>query len=401
MRTIYRYILCTILTSLALSQQLDIERLEQLVIDGNHQLAAGLKQIESKAGLLEQSRKLPNPVMNFESGSGSDPETMGMLSQTIPLVGKRKHNINLSDLKSKKAELEFDILKQTKLSEAFTAFSRILYLQKIKTFQKDRIAVSGDLLNAVTRKVEAGKLSPAEKSRARIQLYQEQLKLRSIEKSLETSWTSLAAYWGEEKAAFNYAEGDLSLIPDIPVYNSFDNAPEILLSNLRIEIQKANVQSEKADAIPDIKLGAGLKQSDIPGNTFQVGVSIPFPIFNRNQGNIKSAESEFKQSQLELRAIEFQLRTRVSNLQAELRTLASEIAILEEDIIPEAQDAYTIISDGYLNGRFTYLDVVDSQKMWFQSREQYVNALKDYHTNFYELDRITGITNHTNFKEIN
>ena len=81
--------------------------------------------------------------------------------------------------------------------------------------------------------------------------------------------------------------------------------------------------------------------------------------------------------------------------------MESEIAILEEDIIPEAQDAYTIITDGYLNGRFTYLDVVDSQKMWFQSREQYVNALKDYHTNFYELDNITGSTNHTNFKETN
>ena len=132
-----------------------------------------------------------------------------------------------------------------------------------------------------------------------------------------------------------------------------------------------------------------------------MGLSIPIPIFNRNQGNIKSAVSEFEQSLLELKAIESQLRARVFNQQTELKTLASEIAILEEDIIPEAQDAYTIIADGYLNGRFTYLDVVDSQKMWFQSREQYVNALKDYHTNFYELDRITGITNHSNFKETN
>ena len=157
--------------------------------------------------------------------------------------------------------------------------------------------------------------------------------------------------------------------------------------------------SKPTEPFPDIKLGAGLKQSDIPGNAFQIGVSIPFPIFNRNQGNIKSAESEFKQSQLELKAIESQLRARVFNQQTELKTLASEIAILEEDIIPEAQDAYTIIADGYLNGRFTYLDVVDSQKMWFQSREQYVNALKDYHTNFFELGRITGNTNHKNFRE--
>jgi cobalt-zinc-cadmium efflux system outer membrane protein len=75
-----------------------------------------------------------------------------------------------------------------------------------------------------------------------------------------------------------------------------------------------------------------------------------------------------------------------------LEVLASEIDILKNDIIPEAQAAYTTISEGYLNGRFTYLDVVDAQRMWFESREQYIGALKDYHTNILELDRIMGNT---------
>ena len=58
----------------------------------------------------------------------------------------------------------------------------------------------------------------------------------------------------------------------------------------------------------------------------------------------------------------------------------------------EAQAAYTTISEGYLNGRFTYLDVVDTQRMWFESREQYIGALKNYHINILELDRIMGNT---------
>lgn len=85
MHSIYRYILCTIFTSLVFCQTLDIETLERLVVDGNPYLAAGLQLIEAQSGKLEQSRKLPNPVLEFESGNGSDPETTGMLSQTIPL----------------------------------------------------------------------------------------------------------------------------------------------------------------------------------------------------------------------------------------------------------------------------------------------------------------------------
>ncbi|HDY76137.1 MAG TPA: TolC family protein [Candidatus Marinimicrobia bacterium] len=135
----------------------------------------------------------------------------------------------------------------------------------------------------------------------------------------------------------------------------------------------------------------------MPGNTYQIGLSIPLPIFNRNKGNINSAVSELEQARLELNAIEIELKTKVSNLQTELEILTSEIAILNKDIIPEAQNAYTIITEGYLTGRFNYLDVVNAQEIWFQSREQYLTALKEYHQNIFELDRLIGNTNHSTF----
>ena len=121
-------------------------------------------------------------------------------------------------------------------------------------------------------------------------------------------------------------------------------------------------------------------------------MSIPFPIFNRNQGNIGSAKSELKKARFELKEVEIQVQTILFRLKTELEVLASEIDILKNDIIPEAQAAYITISEGYLNGRFTYLDVVDTQRMWFESREQYIGALKNYHINILELDRIMGNT---------
>ena len=70
MQTTYRYIICTILTSLAVSQQLDISTLERLVIEQNLELLSISKQIEIAKGQLEQSKILPNPIMEFESGTG-------------------------------------------------------------------------------------------------------------------------------------------------------------------------------------------------------------------------------------------------------------------------------------------------------------------------------------------
>ena len=54
------------------------------------------------------------------------------------------------------------------------------------------------------------------------------------------------------------------------------------------------------------------------------------------------------------------MQTILFRLKTELEVLASEIDILTNDIIPEDQVTYTTISEGYLNDRFTYLDVVDA-----------------------------------------
>jgi len=182
---------------------------------------------------------------------------------------------------------------------------------------------------------------------------------------------------------------------------SFKNSPLIQFAELSVEIQQNKIKSEKAIAIPNFSLGAGLKQSDIPGNTFQIGLSVPLPIFNRNQENIKSAVYEMEKAELELKATESELKSKIINIQTELELLFSETVTLKDDIIPESLNAYTIITDGYLNGRFTYLDVVDAQKMWFQSREQYLNVLTEYHQKFFELDYLTGNKMHKNFKENN
>lgn len=392
MQMIYRYIVCTIITSLVFCQTLDIETLERLVVDGNPYLTAGLQLIDAQSGILEQSRKYPNPEFNIESGIGFDPEISAMLSQSIPLGGKRKQEIVLRNLQLKQARLEYYILKQEKLEEAYSIFMGILHLQKLEIFQKDRVLVSEDLLNAVSRKVEAGKLSPAERSRARIQLSQEKLTFRSIETALSTEWLLIAELWGENHSSFILAEGNLTEIPPIPSVKSFDTAPSIRLSKIEVEIQQANIKLEKAYAVPDIELGGGVKQSDLPGNTYQFDLSIPFPIFNRNQGNIASAKSELEKARYELKGVEIQVQTILARLNTELEVLASEVDILKNDIIPEAQTAYTTISEGYLNGRFTYLDVVDSQRMWFESREQYIGVLKNYHLNILELNRILGNT---------
>ena len=152
------------------SQELNISTLEELIMGGNLSLKISEKEIEIKSELHRQSKTYPNPKIGIESNLESNSEISGMLTQTIITGGKRKHNIQLHALELNLSKLENENKKLTILNEAISIFAEILLLQESELLQQDRIKISEQLLEAVNKKVTAGKLSPAESSRAKIHL---------------------------------------------------------------------------------------------------------------------------------------------------------------------------------------------------------------------------------------
>jgi cobalt-zinc-cadmium efflux system outer membrane protein len=73
-----------------------------------------------------------------------------------------------------------------------------------------------------------------------------------------------------------------------------------------------------------------------------------------------------------------------------LSTAASEIDALKATVIPGAQSAFEAASEGYRQGKFGYLDVLDAQRTLFEARGQYVSSLATYHKALADLDRATG-----------
>jgi cobalt-zinc-cadmium efflux system outer membrane protein len=63
---------------------------------------------------------------------------------------------------------------------------------------------------------------------------------------------------------------------------------------------------------------------------------------------------------------------------------------LSSETIPAAQKSFDGINEGYHFGKFGFLDVLDSQKILFQTKEQYLDALADYHIALIEVNRMTN-----------
>ena len=68
----------------------------------------------------------------------------------------------------------------------------------------------------------------------------------------------------------------------------------------------------------------------------------------------------------------------------------SQVISIKAEILPGAQKAFDGINEGYRFGKFGYLDVLDSQKTFFQAKRQYLDSLANYHIAVADIERLIG-----------
>jgi cobalt-zinc-cadmium efflux system outer membrane protein len=84
------------------------------------------------------------------------------------------------------------------------------------------------------------------------------------------------------------------------------------------------------------------------------------------------------------------VRVAVAETYQALSTAVSEIDALKATVIPGAQSAFDAASEGYRQGKFGYLDVLDAQRTLFEARGQYISALATYHKAVADMERAIG-----------
>jgi cobalt-zinc-cadmium efflux system outer membrane protein len=74
----------------------------------------------------------------------------------------------------------------------------------------------------------------------------------------------------------------------------------------------------------------------------------------------------------------------------DLSAARMEAEILKADVLPGAGSAFEAAVEGYRQGKFGYLDVLNAQRTLFQVRRQYIETLKGYHQAAAAMERLIG-----------
>jgi cobalt-zinc-cadmium efflux system outer membrane protein len=369
----------------------------------NPELAAFSEEIRAQEALALQAGLLPNPVLganaaNFgnRAAKGFDGDVVTLeLSQLIELGGKRAARVEAAEAGRDVANRDYEIKRVTVLTRAAQAFIDVLGAQNHAELARHSLQLAQKVVDTVGNQVRAGKVSPIEVTRVEVTLAATQSEALRAERELEAARKKLAAFWGGRGLTFTHVQGDLETVKKLPPLQSLNDrlreSPELRRWASELAQQQARVQSEKAKAIPDLTVTlGGSNYLDRQDYVVNVGISLPLPVFDRNQGNVQAAERRRGKTASEQEAAEVRLDTEVNATYLTLDAIRAEVENYRLKILPAAESAFQAVQKGYRLGKFALLDVLDTQRTLFNAKGQYLSALVAYHQGIADLERLIG-----------
>lgn len=386
------------------SGTLSMEQALILVDEMNPGLKSARLDTQASEGHVSQAGARQNPTISLEAenfGGRNEQRGFGVaeytaqVEQTIEFGGKRDKRIHTAKMEQRLTVLDLESIRLDIHADTRRRFIRVLGAQERVNLAKETVALTEALVKAAAARVESGKVSPMELEKAHVLLAQTTIALGQTTGDLQTARTLLAAQWGSVTPAFESAAGDLPTLPDIPplseITSRLSGNPDMARWTIEIERAQAFLAQERATLVPDLTVAAGIRRSTETGSdTFVSGISLPLPIFDRNQGSVRSATAMLVKAERQRHAAEIGATADLMAAHQTFSTVAKKASALQTAVLPRVKTVLDAVRSGYTQGKFAYLEVIDAQRALVEARTEYIEALISAHSALADLERIAG-----------
>lgn len=317
------------------SLKLSLPEAEKMFIAGNYELIAQQYQTEQAKAEIITARLFDNPEISYENQLYNR-ETKKLFQHTLPsgqynvqvsqlikLAGKRNKNIQLANTGVKLAEYAYFDLIRTLRYQLRSNFYKAYYAQQSALVYQQQIKSLEQLLAASERQLKMGNVALKDIIRIKSLLYNLKGEYTSLLNEIEDAETTLKMMTNIKAdiplslVAPRADEQDYSLQKQ-PLMQLLESAranrADLQLAQSSITQAENNLSLQKAMAIPDVELSLVYDlQGSAPNHYTGLGIKVPLPLFNRNQGEIKKAKIAITAGNIHLKQQEAALENEVYN----------------------------------------------------------------------------------------
>ncbi len=165
------------------------------------------------------------------------------------------------------------------------------------------------------------------------------------------------------------------------------NSPE--LGELLFEADRARwaVQRANAGRKQNVNLQTGVQYDNATQYAYaNVQLSMPIPVFDRNQGAIAEACGDLAAAQAALEAGQLAIRQRLTIAMRDYTTARQRVAKYKETILPAAKETLDLVNTGYQQGELDYVQVLSVQQTYAAKNLAYLRDLETAWQQWAEID---------------
>jgi len=375
---------------------LTLDEAMRLAFAGSHAVSSARHQALASEGVLLQSRVLPNPVLNVQVEDTSRKSTRKLTSTLdvpVELGGKRGARLAAAELGRQVAASELRKARADLRFRVVSAFFKVLAAQERMELVRGTTRLAHEAARVAKQRVAAGKVPPLEADRAQVELVKARLEQDEAVHTLALARRALSALWGNASPAFTRVEGDFEAVPQRPVLDNLAAAlarsPVLEAARLAADQSRARLEVERSKRSPDLTVSVGaVRDYGLGRNQAVVGVSLPLPLFDRNQGNVYEASMQVYKRRDEYRELEVQLMTQLQQVAGEFDLAARQADRFRDGVLPVAETAYERARNGFGAGKYGFTEVLDAQRTLFAARAGYLVALSDVYQALAQIQHI-------------
>lgn len=375
-------------------QPLTLAEAIRLALQFSPQIVANQQELAASDGTVIQAGARPNPEIQalIEDTRRESRTTTVQFSQPIELGGKRSARVSVAelgraqtavDVEGRRAQIRADV------SDAF--FGAVIAQERVQLAQASA-ELSGRAADAASKRVQAGKVSPVDETRAKVAHAGVRVELRQAQGELRSARQRLSALLGPAAPRAQVLAWQSNALPALlSPDTSLTDVPALRQARLEVDRRQAMVELERARRIPDVTLTLGAKRDQQVGrNQTVIGLSMPIPVLDTNRGNLLQALRLHDKAEVDLQATQIRIDTEWTQLSERQRSAQAEVQALKEEVLPGAESAWQAATTGFELGKFSFLDALDAQRTLFQARAQYLRALNELYRTTADIDRLLG-----------
>lgn len=390
--------------------KLNLQEAGQRFTTCNLELIAERYNIDMAEAEVIQARLFENPVISLEQNVynrlngkyfdvGREGEAVVEVEQLIYIAGQRNKRVRVEKLNKEMAVYQFEEVLRTLRSELNSKFIELYYTGKSLSVYDKEIVYLQQLLEVMKEQNAKGNISLLEKSRIQallLSLQQERNEASNQLISLQGDMKLLLGLNASESFEPVFDESvlnqvDIASIPFIELNNRLAERPDIKMAHTNIQVSHANVSLQKSLAFPEVSLkGSYDRAGNFCDNYFAIGLSVSVPIFNRNQGNIKSARLSVLQNtnreELARKQAEKELFTSYARLEKAVKLYNTSNYELERDF----ETIIDGVNSNYRKRNISLLEFIDYYQAYKETCLQLYQTQKDVFLAMEEINTVTG-----------